>query len=425
MFAEYGADIKLIIHTAAQPSHDWAAKDPHTDFSVNANGTLILLEATRKFSPQACFIFTSTNKVYGDNPNRLPLVELADAVGDRQGPPLLRARDRRESVGRPDQALPVRRLEACGRRHGPGVWPLLRDEHGLLSGRLPDRPRPLGHHDAWVPLVSGQVRTDGNAVHGLRLSGQAGPRQHPLVRPGQHVLGVLPGPQARRGLQRRRRPVQQLFDEGSDRLFARAAPARRWTWSTPKATGSATTSGTSATRASFSRTTPPGSRPTTCPGSSTRSSSRCPRASSRPLRRGHPKIAENLAERRREGKRKEFAQKIRMIANGADLFSLSPLSSVLRCFGASVLRCFGASSVDGETHVEITSPVRGLERRCIGLLALSARCSYSSSRRLPHPGSAEQPASCRRTRASGWRPCRSGCRSPCQVSGSRHQRMSQ
>jgi CDP-paratose 2-epimerase len=77
LFAEYGTDIKLIVHTAAQPSHDWAANDPHTDFSVNANGTLILLEATRKFSPEASFIFTSTNKVYGDNPNRLPLVELA------------------------------------------------------------------------------------------------------------------------------------------------------------------------------------------------------------------------------------------------------------------------------------------------------------------------------------------------------------
>ena len=77
VFAEYGTENALVIHTAAQPSHDWAAKDPHTDFSVNANGTLNLLEATRKFSPGACFIFTSTNKVYGDNPNRLPLVELA------------------------------------------------------------------------------------------------------------------------------------------------------------------------------------------------------------------------------------------------------------------------------------------------------------------------------------------------------------
>jgi len=75
IFKKYGSDIKLIIHTAAQPSHDWAAKEPFTDFTVNANGTLNLLELTRNYCPEAVFIFTSTNKVYGDNPNYLPLVE--------------------------------------------------------------------------------------------------------------------------------------------------------------------------------------------------------------------------------------------------------------------------------------------------------------------------------------------------------------
>ena len=75
IFGQYGADIKVIVHTAAQPSHDWAARDPHMDFSVNANGTLNLLEATRQNCPDAVFIFTSTNKVYGDTPNRLPLIE--------------------------------------------------------------------------------------------------------------------------------------------------------------------------------------------------------------------------------------------------------------------------------------------------------------------------------------------------------------
>lgn len=65
----------LIIHTAAQPSHDWAAKEPITDFSINAGGTLILLENFRKYAPEAVFIFTSTNKVYGDTPNDLPLIE--------------------------------------------------------------------------------------------------------------------------------------------------------------------------------------------------------------------------------------------------------------------------------------------------------------------------------------------------------------
>ena len=76
LFRQMGKDIALIIHTAAQPSHDWAARDPHADFSVNATATLNLLEATRQFCPAAVFIFTSTNKVYGDTPNRLPLVEL-------------------------------------------------------------------------------------------------------------------------------------------------------------------------------------------------------------------------------------------------------------------------------------------------------------------------------------------------------------
>jgi len=76
IFKQYNSDIKLVIHTAAQPSHDWAAKEPITDFTINANGTLNLLELTRLYSSKAVFIFTSTNKVYGDTPNRLPLVEL-------------------------------------------------------------------------------------------------------------------------------------------------------------------------------------------------------------------------------------------------------------------------------------------------------------------------------------------------------------
>ena len=75
LFEQYTTNIAAVIHTAAQPSHDWAAKAPFVDFSINANGTLNLLEATRQNCPDACFIFTSTNKVYGDTPNRLPLVE--------------------------------------------------------------------------------------------------------------------------------------------------------------------------------------------------------------------------------------------------------------------------------------------------------------------------------------------------------------
>ena len=75
LFSSLHNAISLVVHAAAQPSHDWAAREPSTDFTVNANGTLIMLEATRRFAPQATFIFTSTNKVYGDTPNYLPLVE--------------------------------------------------------------------------------------------------------------------------------------------------------------------------------------------------------------------------------------------------------------------------------------------------------------------------------------------------------------
>ncbi|MBI2434613.1 MAG: NAD-dependent epimerase/dehydratase family protein, partial [Candidatus Hydrogenedentes bacterium] len=76
IFAEFSKDVRLIVHTAAQPSHDWAAREPLTDFGVNATGTLHVLELTRQHCPEATFIFTSTNKVYGDTPNALPLIEL-------------------------------------------------------------------------------------------------------------------------------------------------------------------------------------------------------------------------------------------------------------------------------------------------------------------------------------------------------------
>ena len=75
----------LIVHTAAQPSHDWAAKEPFTDFTINANGTLVLLENFRKHSHKGVFIFTSTNKVYGDTPNALPLVELETRYEIQEG----------------------------------------------------------------------------------------------------------------------------------------------------------------------------------------------------------------------------------------------------------------------------------------------------------------------------------------------------
>jgi CDP-paratose 2-epimerase len=76
LFKQHSGKIDAVVHTAGQPSHDWAARDPQTDFTVNANGTLNLLEAARAFCPEAPFVFMSTNKVYGDRPNDLPLREL-------------------------------------------------------------------------------------------------------------------------------------------------------------------------------------------------------------------------------------------------------------------------------------------------------------------------------------------------------------
>lgn len=73
LFKQIGPALGVVVHTAAQPSHDWAANDPKTDFAINATATLNLLEACRVHSPEAVFLFTSTNKVYGARPNSLPL----------------------------------------------------------------------------------------------------------------------------------------------------------------------------------------------------------------------------------------------------------------------------------------------------------------------------------------------------------------
>lgn len=113
LIASAGRDLELVVHCAAQPSHDWAAREATTDFSVNALGTLVLLEACRDGAPQAVFVFMSTNKVYGDTPNSLPI------VGARSVACLLRQGNRRGNVDRPvdPQASSVprrsRRTSSC------------------------------------------------------------------------------------------------------------------------------------------------------------------------------------------------------------------------------------------------------------------------------------------------------------------------
>lgn len=98
-------DVELVIHAAAQPSHDWSVRDPKTDFSVNATGTLILLEAARAHCPESPFIFTSTNKVYGDRPNRLPLVECETRWEIEAGHPYENGIDEQMSVDQSTHSL--------------------------------------------------------------------------------------------------------------------------------------------------------------------------------------------------------------------------------------------------------------------------------------------------------------------------------
>ena len=105
IFKRYQKNIKLVIHTAAQPSHDWAAKEPLTDFTVNANGTLNLLELTRQHSPNAVFIFTSTNKVYGDLPNFLPLIETKTRWEIKKSHPFYKGIDESMSIDQSKHSL--------------------------------------------------------------------------------------------------------------------------------------------------------------------------------------------------------------------------------------------------------------------------------------------------------------------------------
>ena len=76
IFRKFKKNIALVIHCAAQPSHDYGKNFPNLDFNINAAGTLNMLELTKKYCSSSPFIFMSTNKVYGDNPNKLKLIEI-------------------------------------------------------------------------------------------------------------------------------------------------------------------------------------------------------------------------------------------------------------------------------------------------------------------------------------------------------------
>ena len=202
-----------VIHTAAQPSHDLAAQRPFEDFDVNAGGTLNLLEAMRRHCPEAPLVHMSTNKVYGDAPNRIKLVDLRHPLGLRRSG--VRQGHPGDVLHRPVQALAVRRVEGwpetswCRSTAGTSDMPTCCLRGGCLTG-----PAHSGGGAPRLSRLPRQDERDWRHVLRLRLRGQAGPRQHPLARRGAVRRGVHRIAPGRRGLQHRRRP--------------RTTPARFW-----------------------------------------------------------------------------------------------------------------------------------------------------------------------------------------------------
>lgn len=194
----------LIIHTAGQPSHDRAAAIPYDDFDVNAVGTLNLLVAARDYCPESPFCFTSTNKVYGDRPNSIPLVELDTRYEYEDGRTGV---DESMSV---DQCLHslfgASKLSAdilCqefGRYFGMPV--------GIFPGRVSDRPSARGGGASRIPRIHYRMRDRKEALYGLRSQREAGAGPVALPRLGSLVPGVLPKANCGRGLQYRRRPAE-------------------------------------------------------------------------------------------------------------------------------------------------------------------------------------------------------------------------
>ena len=249
------SQLELVVHTAAQPSHDWAASDPQTDFTVNANGTLNLLEAARHHAPEATFVFCSTNKVYGDLPNALPLIE---------GELRLELPEDHRYYGGIDTSMSI-----DGSTHSlfgvsKAAADLMVQEYGryfghadgLLSRRLPDRAQPRRRQAARLPLLSHALHGHRRRVHGVRLRRQAGARQHPLRRPRQRVPGVPRAPRARRRSTTSAAGATRTARCSRRSSCASRSPGARWTTRSSTTTASATTAGGSRTSRRFAPITP-------------------------------------------------------------------------------------------------------------------------------------------------------------------------
>ncbi len=211
IFKKFGQTSKLVVHTAAQPSHDWAAREPHTDFGVNAIGTLNVLEATRLHCPEAAFIFTSTNKVYGDTPNRLPLVAGEKRWEIEPSHPYWNGIDETMSIDQTKHSLFGASKAAAD---------LLVQEYGryfgmktvCFRGGCLTGPAHAGTelHGFLAYLMKCTVTGKPYRVFGYQ--GQAGARQHPQSRFGGGVLAVFSRPAVGRSLQPGRQPPFELFD---------------------------------------------------------------------------------------------------------------------------------------------------------------------------------------------------------------------
>ena len=183
LFKRHRGSIDAIVHTASQPSHDWAARDPQTDFTVNANGTLNLLEAARQFSPEAPFIFTSTNKVYGDTPNRLPLRELKKRweiePGHEYEPGISETMSidyTKHSLFGASKVAGDILVQEYGRYFG---MPTVSFRGGCLTG-----PAHAGTELHGFLSYLDDLRRERQALSRFRLQRQTGPRQHPQLRSG-------------------------------------------------------------------------------------------------------------------------------------------------------------------------------------------------------------------------------------------------
>ena len=275
IFRRYGGAVELVIHAAAQPSHDWAAREPFTDFDINAVGTLNLLEATRLHAAERG-VHLHLHEQGLRRPAELACrcVEL-ETRWEIEPEHTYVERHPRGHVDRPLPAQPLRRLQG----RPPTSWcrstaaTSACAPRASAAGRSPGPNHSAAELHGFLAYVMRCAMT-GTPVHRLRLQGQAGPRRDPQQRPHPRLRRVLPGAARRRGLQHRRRPLQQRLRDRGDRAGAGDRRATSSTGPTRRPTASATTSGGSATTVASRRTTPAGSSSTTSVASSRRSTRR-------------------------------------------------------------------------------------------------------------------------------------------------------